>query len=150
LTIILAWRQVGSPQTDAGNIVTFDGLWTEYCRQPLMWLGLPDPATTLISQVQNDPDTEALGRLLFEWYEALGSAPTTVRKAVAKAGWESDLLDALRDFPVEEKGSINNNKLGWVLKKNANRIVNGMEFRKSSADGRTAWQVIKTKNEEAK
>jgi len=43
---------------------------------------------------------------------------------------------------VEERGEINRSKLGWLLKKNANRIVNGFEFQKAEADGRTAWRVV--------
>ena len=39
-----------------------------------------------------------------------------------------DLLDAIREFPVEERGEINRSKLGWLLKKHANRIVKGLEF----------------------
>jgi len=144
LTIILAWRKHSSPKGETENIVTFDGGWSEYCRHPLMWLSYPDPATALIKQIKHDPDSEALGKLLFEWYEAFESAPTTVRKAVEKAGFGSDLLDAMKEFPIEERGEINRSKLGWVLKKNANRIVNDMEFQKSSADGRTAWRVLKT------
>lgn len=57
-------------------------------------------------------------------------------------------MDALREFPVEEKGFINRSKLGWVLKKNANRIVNGFEFQKAEADGRTAWRVVSAAKKE--
>lgn len=141
LTIILAWRAAGSPQSACESIVTFGGKWTEYCRQPLMWLGHPDPATALLDQVKCDPDADALGRLLYEWHRAFGSIPTTVRKAVESAGWESELLDAMKEFPVEDRGTLNRSKIGWILKKNANRIVNGMEFQRAEADGRTAWRV---------
>jgi hypothetical protein len=52
------------------------------------------------------------------------------------------LLDAMREFPVEERGEINRSKLGWLLKKNANRIIGGFEFQQAEADGRTAWRVM--------
>jgi len=143
LTIIQAWRKAGSPQAETENIVTFDGAWSEYCRQPLMWLGQPDPATSLLNQVQHDPDAEALGSLMSEWYRIFGSTPTTIRKAIDEAFDNDDLMDAFKEFPVEERGAINRSKLGWVIKKNVNRIVNGMEFQKAQADGRNAWRVIK-------
>lgn len=143
LTIILSWRECGSPQTKGENIVTFDGAWSQYCRQPLMWLGHPDPATALLNQVKHDPDAEAIGRLMSEWYRVFGSSPTTLRKAIETAFSEEDLLDAFKEFPIEERGNINRSKLGWILKKNANRIVNGFEFQKTKADGRNAWRVIK-------
>jgi protein TonB len=51
----------------------------------------------------------------------------------------------MREFPVEERGEINRSKLGWLLKKNANRIVGSFEFQKAEADGRTAWRVVEVK-----
>lgn len=143
LTIIQAWRKAGMPRAAADSIVTFGGAWSDYCRYPLMWLGQPDPATSLLEQVRHDPDGDSLAGLLTEWQRAFGSTPTTVRKAVEMAALRHpDLLDAMREFPVEERGEINRSKLGWLLKKNANRIVGGLEFQKSEADGRTAWRVV--------
>ena len=75
-----------------------------------------------------------------EWHAAFGSNAITVRKAVDLAlVTQPNLLDAMREFPVEERGEINRSKLGWLLKKNANRIVGGFEFQQAEADGRTAW-----------
>ena len=146
LTIIQAWRAAGSPRAQADSIVTFSGAWSEYCRFPLMWLGHPDPATALLEQVRHDPDGDALSGLMVEWHAVFGSTPTTVRKAVHWAKNDHpNLLDAMREFPVEERGEINGAKLGWLLKKNANRIVGGFEFQKAEADGRTAWRVVAVK-----
>jgi hypothetical protein len=58
-------------------------------------------------------------------------------------GNQPNLLDAMREFPVEERREINRSKLGWPLKKNANRIVGGYELQQSEANGRTAWRVAK-------
>jgi hypothetical protein len=145
LCIIQAWRKAGSPRAEVDSIVTFGGVWSDYCRHPLMWLGHPDPATALLEQVRQDPDGDALGILMTEWHAVFGSMPTTVRKAVEVAHTQDDLLDALREFPVEEKGTINRSKLGCLLKKNANRIVDGFELQKTQADGRTAWRVVAVK-----
>lgn len=143
LTIIVSWLKAGSPRTSHETIVTFGGRWSDYCRHPLMWLGHPDPATSLIDQVKHDPDADALRGLMREWQKAFGSSAVTVRKAVANAlNGYPDLLDAMREFPVEDRGEINRSKLGWLLKKNANRIIDGFEFQKADADGRTAWRII--------
>jgi hypothetical protein len=143
LTIIQAWCKAGSPRTTAGSIVTFGGAWSDYCRYPLMWLGHPDPATALLEQVRHDPDADALSGLMTEWRAVFGSTPTTVRKAVESAIYNNpNLLDAMRECPVEERGEINRSKLGWLLKKNANRIVGGLEFQQAEADGRTASRVV--------
>jgi hypothetical protein len=145
LTIIQAWRSAGSPRAQADSIVSYGGAWSDYCRYPLMWLGHPDPATALLKQVRRDPDGDSLLGLMTEWHAAFGSSPTTVRKAVDAAfAMRPSLLDAIREFPVEERGEINRSKLGWLLKKNANRIVGGLEFQQAEADGRTAWLVAKS------
>jgi hypothetical protein len=147
LTIIQAWRRAGSPRAAVDSIVTFGGAWSDYCRYPLMWLGHPDPATALLEQVRHDPDGDALSGLMTEWHAVFGSAPTTVRKAVEAAlSGRTNLLDAIREFPVEERGEINRSKLGWLLKKNANRIIDGFEFQQAEADGRTAWRVAAVKS----
>ncbi len=144
LTIILAWRAAGSPRVGAGDIVTYGGAWSDYCRYPLTWLGLPDPVTSLLEQIKTDPDAEALGHLMKAWMAEFGHAATTVRKAVehAKKTVSNDLIDAIREFPLEERGEINHGKFGWFLKKNTNRIVADYAFQRTTADGRVAWQVV--------
>ncbi len=144
LTIILAWRVAGSPRVGAGHIVTYGGAWSDYCRYPLTWLGLPDPVTSLLEQIKTDPDAEALGNLMNAWLAEFGSAITPIRKVVerATATTSNDLLDAIREFPIEERGVMNNSKFGWLLKKNANRIVAGYAFHRTTGDGRVAWQVV--------
>jgi hypothetical protein len=57
------------------------------------------------------------------------------------------LHDAISEFPVEERGKINNGKFGWLLKKNANKVVNGMKFEKVEEGERTAWRVVKLPNQ---
>jgi hypothetical protein len=142
LTIIQAFRRAGSPRAQADSIATYNGPWSDHCRFPLMWLGYPDPGTALLEQVRHDPDADALGALMQEWHDVFGETPTTVRKAVETAQTCSNLLDAIRELPVVERGEINPSKLGWFLKKNADRIVGEFMFQRAEADGRTAWRVL--------
>jgi len=98
----------------------------------------------LLAQVKHDPDAEALGLLMHEWYGIFDSMPTTIRKVLDKAeNGNSDLLDALKELPVTERGHVNRSKFGWFLKKNQNRIVDGYEFKSAEADGRKAWRVVR-------
>lgn len=142
LTLILAWRKAGSPRAGVENIVTFGGSWSDYCRHPLIWLGQPDPATALLEQVKHDPDAELLGSLMVEWQRAFGSYSITVRRAIEAAETNSSLRDAMCEFPIVERGEINHSKLGWLLKKNMDRIINGVKFQKDQAEGRNAWRVV--------
>ena len=151
INIIESWQKAERPRTDMVEIASYNGLWTEYCRQPLAWLGISDPAKVMIEQINLDPDKEALGELLRTWFNSFGNTPTTVRKAVdsiseygkvGQADFREELDEALQELPVMERDNVNKKKLGWFLSKNENKIVDGLKFIKTRADGRTAWMVI--------
>jgi hypothetical protein len=128
--------------------VTYDGSWSDYCRHPLIWLGLEDPAKALVDQVSHDPDAEVFGSLLKAWFSVYKSEVVTIRKILknftSNVDLNNSLLDALEDCPVTDHKGVNPSKLGWYLKKNMNRPVAGLKLIQGSADGRTAWQIIAT------
>ncbi|QDC37885.1 hypothetical protein FIL70_12215 [Sphingobium fuliginis ATCC 27551] len=142
LTIIRAWEAAGRPKVDVPNIGSFEQ-WTDHCRYPLLWLGEPDPASSIIDQLRDDPAQEALGHFVSAWWNCFADKPMTVRKVVDCADNKVELRDALEDLPVTERGYINRGKLGWYLKKHAHRIVNGMEIRPADCSERNAWCVAK-------
>ncbi|WP_426029486.1 hypothetical protein [Caulobacter sp. DWP3-1-3b2] len=141
LTIIGAFHAAGRPLADVPPIGTFEE-WSVYCRQPLLWLGEPDPAQSLIQQVTDDSDQQALGELLDAWYLAFGARPMTVRKVVDKAELDSDLMDVLAELPVMDGRYINPNKLGWYLKKNRGRRAGGLRIEPGEITERKAWRVL--------
>ena len=158
INIIEAWIEAGMPESELSDIASYDGDWTTYCRQPLAWLGVGDPVETLLAQVNLDPDREALGAFLNAWFELFGETPTTTRKVVASLSLYSDdfqtgdtdvLEEALHELPVVDYGKINNNKMGWFIKRNAGKIVDGLKFVKGSADGRVAWKVVKVETHQS-
>jgi hypothetical protein len=148
LTMMLAWQQAGSPRAEVEPIATYNGLWSDHCRHTVIWLGYPDPATSLIEQLKHDPDAEPLLNLMKAWHDCFDSQFTTVRKAVEKSETFNandtckELSEALKEFPVVDRGTLNRSKIGWILKKNAGRIIDGYRFERGVADGRTAWRVV--------
>lgn len=84
LTIILAWRQAGYPRAADTSLASYGGAWSDFCRHPLVWLGLPDPGQVLITQVVQDTSSESLALLLETWHKKFKSQPTTVRKFVGQ------------------------------------------------------------------
>lgn len=82
LTIVLAWLAADRPQTDCRALASY-GAWSMLCRQPLLWLGVGDPAASVWQQQQDDPEREVLSRLLTAWQAAFGRVATPVRVAVA-------------------------------------------------------------------
>ena len=141
LTIIAAWKAAGSPKADVPSIASY-GAWSDMCRQPLLWLGLPDPATSLIEQVQHDPDQDALGELLKAWHAAVGEKDITLRDLMDNGLEQEHLRDAIEDLPVMDRGDINRSKFGWYLKKHANRIASGFELQRGDSSSRNAWRVV--------
>lgn len=140
LTIVRAWQAAGKPRGDEPYIATYGDEWADMCRYPLTWLGEIDPARSLIEQVESDPDGEAFAILLQEWARCFGPRPMMVREVIQRA--DNGVMEALRDLPIiERNGEINRDRFGWLLKKNANRIMQGMELKRTPTSQRTAWTV---------
>jgi hypothetical protein len=141
LTIVAAYIKAGSPRSDNPSIPSYDE-WSRLCRDSLIWLGQPDPAASLIAQINDDPDMQAFGDFLGHWREYFGERPTMVRTVIDRMDGNPNLKAALLELPVAERGAVNPSKLGRYLARHANRIVNGHELRQSPTGERNAWTVI--------
>lgn len=144
ITIIRAWITAGMPKTECRSLAGF-GDWSDLCRQPLLWLGLADPAASIFDAIKEDPDRETLGRLLRAWVSVFGKTEAMVRDAVKRAslgGIENqELCEILHDI-AGERDTLNNRKLGWWIKRHTGQIVDGLRFVKSSSEGSAErWRV---------
>jgi hypothetical protein len=144
LTIVRAWVLAGRPKTECRSLAGF-GSWSDLCRQPLLWLGLPDPTESVFEAIAEDPDRETLDRLLTAWAKVFGNKPTMVRDAVTMAAAPFDenveLREVLHDI-ADERGEINRRRLGWWIKKHVGRIVDGQRFCRGTSNGSAeAWFV---------
>ena len=143
LTIARAWIVAGRPEASIPPVASFTD-WSGLCRHSLVWLGLPDPATTLFTQMADDPDAETLGRLLSGWFEIFGTGPVMTRDLVAKIDSHptSDLTAVLRDIAEERGGFINRNRLGRWVRRHEGRFVSDMRIIPDS-NGRNAkaWRL---------
>ena len=144
LTIVHAWILAGRPKTVCKSLASFSE-WSDLCRQPLLWLGLPDPTASVFAAMAEDPDRETLARLLTAWHAVFGKTPTMVRDAVRQANATFDdnneLREVLRDI-ADERGEINRRKLGWWIRRHSGRIVDGRRFIRASGNrSAEAWRV---------
>ncbi|MFP5429316.1 MAG: hypothetical protein ACLGJA_27045, partial [Gammaproteobacteria bacterium] len=120
LTVIRAWIVSGDAPINCKPLASYSQ-WGEWVRQPLLWLGLPDPAERVFEQLAQDPDRETLGRLLSAWWSVFGSRPAMIREAVsaAETGF-GEGAKALRESLLEvaeERGEINRRRLGrWIAR----------------------------------
>lgn len=135
LTVIRAWIAAGRPSTNCKPLASFSQ-WSEWVRQPLLWLGLADPAARVFEQLAQDPDRETLGRLLQAWRDSFGTTPTRIREAVATAETGcSDNAKTLRECLLEvaeERGEINRRRLGRWIARHQGRIVDGQRFERAA------------------
>lgn len=141
LTIIEAYRLAGSPKSGAPSIGSY-GEWSMFCREPLIWLGEPDPATRLISQVQDDPDQHELQAFLKLWGELFEDDWTTVREVVARAQRTERLRDALDDLGLMDGDRVNTKKLGRYLVRNKGRWAGGLRIQLGPHTHRNTYRVV--------
>lgn len=144
ITIILAWVAADRPVTICKSLSGFSD-WSDLCRQPLLWLGLPDPAMSIFETIEGDPDRELLTRLLNSWQVVFGNAPTMVREAVQKSRIELDdnkeLKEILHDI-ADERGEINRHRLGRWIKRHEGQIIDGRRFLRCGGNNSAEkWRV---------
>lgn len=144
LTIVRAWIAADRPRTGCRALAGYTE-WSDLCRQPLLWLGCPDPAVSVFKAMLDDPDRETLGRLLRAWQAAFDRMPGMVRDAVklveTSRSKHQELFEVLRDI-AEERSQINRRKLGWWIKRHVGQIVDGLCFVRSSGNrSAEAWKV---------
>ena len=144
LTLVTAWIVAGRPVSDCRPLAGFDE-WSDLCRQPLLWLGLPDPAESMFEAMADDPDRNTLARLLEAWESVFGNTPAMVREAVKRSSTcpdkHADLHEVLHDI-AGERGDINRLKLGRWIKRHEGQIVDGRRFVRGDGNrSAQAWRV---------
>ena len=144
LTIVLAWIQAGEPKAPCRTVASY-GRWSDLCRQPLLWLGLPDPAHSLFQAVMGDPDRDILGSFMSEWHLVFGSSAVTVKQVIRKVFGEyenhGELRELIRDL-FEGKGEIKSRSLGRWLSRHEGRIVHGLRIRRAGSNGQSETWIV--------
>lgn len=126
LTVIEAFRLAGCPGVNELRPLGSFQDWSKWCRAPLMWLGLPDPAESCFRAQEHDEDHVLLTMVLRTWHAAFGGKPTLVRDALLHAAAGPDGGPSLRELLDE---------IGEGARTSPRRVI-GRWF--SSHDGRRA------------
>ena len=149
LTIVRAYTAAGCPETKLSSTGSFE-MWSKWVRQPLVWLGMPDPWQSQEKLTSQDETLQNLIAVLAAWYDVFGSFPKTAKKAIAKCNEliNDDQIDALKDaletVAVAKNGGIDSRRLGHFLRKNQNRIVGGYSIKANGEEHRAiCWQVTR-------
>lgn len=142
LTIIQAFLRHGQRDETLTPIGSYDE-WSRFCREPLIWLDEPDPASSLIKQVKDNTDNEALGVFLKLWRDLYGDESMMVREVMADGPKKAKLLEIIHELPVTERDAINPHKLGHYLKDHRGVRVNGLRIEDGYSTERKSWRVLK-------
>jgi putative DNA primase/helicase len=143
LTVLRAYIAAGRPGLDLHPFGSFEN-WSGLVRSALVWLGAVDPCESREAVLEDDPEGATLKSFFLAWVERFNRTSRTV-KEIVRASEEDDspLADVLHDIAGEGRG-INTKRLGWWLRRNAGRIVDGMRLtqtRVSRVSGTSEWRV---------
>lgn len=144
LTIVRAWFAAGRPKSSCRPLASF-GSWSDYCRQPLMWLGCADPTASVFEAIADDPDREILARFMKAWFDVFATTSAMVRDAVRRATANHDanvdLREVLQDI-AGERDEVNRRKLGWWIRRHMGRIIDGKRIVRGSERGSSEyWRI---------
>lgn len=154
LTVVRAWMNAGQPCTSCPALVSF-GQWSDWVRQPLLWMGCQDPAHSTLVNINEDPEKELLGRLMDAWHKVRGTAPTKARDLIecsarGRDALQKDLAELLEEIAGDAGGHVNHRRLGRWIKRNSGRMVGGLKIAPGGAGGNVkAWAVQKIADETA-
>jgi hypothetical protein len=96
LTIMQSYVGAGWPKP-LSPLASFSA-WSRLVREPLVWLGMPDPVDSRQSMVAADPELEIFSAVMECWWACFKNNKTTARQAVDDAFLKTeDKYRAMRD-----------------------------------------------------
>lgn len=117
--------------------------WSELVREPLVWLGLPDPTDSMRAAFDDDPNNATLAVLMATWPTSQTDWTCAELIATAMAG-NTDLAEALKPIARDRRGFFDVNVLGNYLRLNRDKIVGRRKISRhhTNAQGGVArWAV---------
>ena len=139
LAIVSAWITAGKPHTECPNLNSFEK-WSEWCRQPLLWLGLTDPAKKVFTAMNDDPERVQVGRVFNGMRREFATTPFSAKNLSERAMRSADpeiLREPLEDIGCFDGCTVNRSRLGWWLKKKVGWTVEGIRLKQVSIDAHT-------------
>jgi putative DNA primase/helicase len=132
LTIVLAY--IAQERPNPLTLTPSYAAWSELVREPLVWLGLPDPTDSMRAAFDDDPTNTTLGALIAAWPS--GQSDWTCGELI-DAAMETDkagcsiypgLAEALKPIARDRRGLFDTTVLGCYLRQNRDKIVGGRKI----------------------
>jgi hypothetical protein len=145
LTIVRGWIGAGRPRSGAAPLGSY-GEWSQWCREPLLWLGCSDPVASVFTAMEEDPERQRLQLLMTAWETKFRGGVVRVRDLIHWAGGLDPECAEVKELLVEiagERETINRRRLGWWLKHHVGQVADGMRIEKAPRKGNVeAWKVV--------
>jgi hypothetical protein len=145
LTIIRAWLIANPPSSGLPPLASYT-TWSGWCRESLVWLGKPDPASTAFNAMRNDPERAKLRAFITEVERQFGASQFMVKEVIQRAtnpsrSGSEDLRDVLLEI-TGDSGPINRRRLGHWVKQHHGQVVDGYKIVKAPITRSVAvWQI---------
>lgn len=119
------------------------GQWSRLVRDPLIWLGMPDPITVMERTFDQDPEREAAIGILAAWREVYGDSTATAAEAVKAAKTHAGLSDALESIAART-GTISTRSFGRWLSRHKGRVLGGLKVQQLGGNAKNGirWRVV--------
>jgi len=149
LTVLRAYHVAGRPRQAVpawGGFVD----WSASIREPLIWLGFPDPCASREHVIADDPDREEATAVFAAWYKAFPDKTMTVRELLEGAETDPELRNALIAVSREQKATDRPDakKLGYCCRSWRFRVLDGLQLcsDKKRKKGGSRWWVAPAPN----
>lgn len=141
LTVLRAYHIAGRPKADVPTFGRFEE-WSDWIRQALVWLGLPDPCETRQRVEETDPVREDLVQLLVALDTVFGGASFKVAEVLLAAKKDEALDCALKAAFAAVGAEPGPQALGLVLQRANRRPEGGLRVvRGPRTGGAATWRV---------
>lgn len=123
--------------------------WSHWCREPVVWLGMPDPLTASQALIEQDPDLKAQRQVFAAWWRLFKNEAVTVSQVVEAAmggggvGGDGELKGAL-EVVCNEKIAVK--RVSYWLRRHRERVINGMRLESAGEDAHSKvekWKLLK-------
>jgi hypothetical protein len=134
--ILAAYDNAGRPAVSVKAIGSFE-TFVDQISRPLMWLVGVDVAEAMPSAVADD-DAALLADLIQQWRECVGHGKATLADALSNPLFRAWACEYFADA----RASVNKQKLGKFLQKQAGRIIDGWSLvAHGTTGGVRVWQL---------
>jgi putative DNA primase/helicase len=124
--------------------------WSELVREPLVWLGLPDPTDSMRASFEDDPNNATLAALIAAWPS--GQTDWTCAELI-EAAMRTDergnsiypgLAEALKPIARDRRGLFDATVLGYYLRQNRDKIVRDRKISRhhTAHGGAVRWFLV--------